>query len=317
MGRFLPRMNSLVSTPPNISMKRNANQIINIIAIIGFICCTLALLYPVISDTWNRYVDSKRIAEYATETTGDNAEVKEAYDRAIKYNEELGNSVTQVVTTQEYIKSEAYDSLLNLSDDGMMGYLEIPCIDVTEGIYHYTTEKVLANGIGHIHGSSLPVGGENSHAVLTGHRGLPSQKFLSDLDKMNIGDTFYIHVLGRTLAYKVCQIDTVLPSEVESLKIEKNRDLVTLVTCTPYGVNTHRLLVTGERIPFDESNVNDNGLVTTEQHTRQYDPALIIFFSFMLIILMMGITSVIRKHRPGNKIVYWEDFADIHHSSGG
>ena len=279
-----------------------ANKIIRIIAVIGFLCSTLALLYPVISDSWNRYVDSKRIAQYVAETSGENPEITEEYNRAVQYNKDLGAAVTQVVTSQEYTKSRAYESLLGGSQDGMMGYLEIPCIDVTEGIYHYTTEKVLSRGIGHIHGSSLPVGGENSHAVLTGHRGLPSQKFLSDLDKVKIGDTFYIHVLGRTLAYKVCQIDTVLPSEVEALKIESGRDLVTLVTCTPYGVNTHRLLVTGERIPFDDNKVDSNGLVTTEQHTRQYDPPLIIFFCFMLIIL-------VRNHKPGKKIIYWEDFA--------
>ena len=276
---------------------------------IGFLCSTLALLYPVISDSWNRYVDSKRIAQYVAETSGENPEITEEYNRAVQYNKDLGAAVTQVVTSQEYTKSRAYESLLGGSQDGMMGYLEIPCIDVTEGIYHYTTEKVLSRGIGHIHGSSLPVGGENSHAVLTGHRGLPSQKFLSDLDKVKIGDTFYIHVLGRTLAYKVCQIDTVLPSEVESLKIESGRDLVTLVTCTPYGVNTHRLLVTGERVPFDDNKVDSNGHVTTEQHTRQYDPPLIIFFCFMLIILVIGILSLVKKHKPGKKIVYWEDFA--------
>lgn len=286
-----------------------ANKIIRIIAVIGFLCSTLALLYPVISDSWNRYVDSKRIAQYVAETSGENPEITEEYNRAVQYNKDLGAAVTQVVTSQEYTKSRAYESLLGSSQDGMMGYLEIPCIDVTEGIYHYTTEEVLSRGIGHIHGSSLPVGGENSHAVLTGHRGLPSQKFLSDLDKVKIGDTFYIHVLGRTLAYKVCQIDTVLPSEVESLKIESGRDLVTLVTCTPYGVNTHRLLVTGERVPFDNNKVDSNGHVTTEQHTRQYDPPLIIFFCFMLIILVIGILSLVKKHKPGKKIVYWEDFA--------
>lgn len=286
-----------------------ANKIIRIIAVIGFLCSTLALLYPVISDSWNRYVDSKRIAQYVAETSGENPEITEEYNRAAQYNKDLGAAVTQVVTSQEYTKSRAYESLLGSSQDGMMGYLEIPCIDVTEGIYHYTTGEVLSRGIGHIHGSSLPVGGENSHAVLTGHRGLPSQKFLSDLDKVKIGDTFYIHVLGRTLAYKVCQIDTVLPSEVEALKIESGRDLVTLVTCTPYGVNTHRLLVTGERIPFDDNKVDSNGLVTTEQHTRQYDPPLIIFFCFMLIILAIGIMSLVRNHKPGKKIIYWEDFA--------
>lgn len=290
-----------------------ANKIIRIIAVIGFLCSTLALLYPVISDSWNRYVDSKRIAQYVAETSGENPEITEEYNRAVQYNKDLGAAVTQVVTSQEYTKSRAYESLLGGSQDGMMGYLEIPCIDVTEGIYHYTTEKVLSRGIGHIHGSSLPVGGENSHAVLTGHRGLPSQKFLSDLDKVKIGDTFYIHVLGRTLAYKVCQIDTVLPSEVESLKIESGRDLVTLVTCTPYGVNTHRLLVTGERVPFDDNKVDSNGHVTTEQHTRQYDPSLIIFFCFMLIILVIGILSLVKKHKPGKKIIYWEDFADRSH----
>lgn len=130
----------------------------------------------------------------------------------------------------------------------MMGYVDIPSIGVSLPIYHYTTDDVLSKGVGHLYGTSLPVGGENTHSVITGHRGLPSSKLFTDLDKVKVGDVFSIYVLGEELDYQVDQIDIVLPDEISSLSIEPGKDLVTLVTCTPYGVNTHRLLVRGHRI---------------------------------------------------------------------
>ncbi len=148
---------------------------------------------------------------------------------------------------------ERYQSLLNLDGSGMMGYIQIPKIGVELPIYHGTSEAVLQAGVGHFWGTSLPVGGETSHTVLTGHRGLSTKTLFTNLDKLDIGDVFYIRVLDETLAYQVDQILTVLPEETDALGIESGQDLATLVTCTPYAINTHRLLVRGHRIPYEEA----------------------------------------------------------------
>lgn len=159
-----------------------------------------------------------------------------------------------------------YESLLDVSSDGMMGTIDIDKIDVHLPIYHYTTDDVLSKGIGHLYGSSLPVGGTNSHAVLTGHRGLPSMMLFTDLDQLESGDTFVINILGQKLTYQVFRIDVVLPEEINDLAIQEGQDLVSLVTCTPYGVNTHRLIVTGERIetPPDENSVRTISLTVQQ-----------------------------------------------------
>jgi len=176
-----------------------------------------------------------------------------------------------------------------------MGYVEIPKIGLTEPIYHYSTEVSLGIGIGHIHGSSLPTGGETTHTVLTGHRGLPNQKFFSDLDKMNVGDKFYMHILNKTLAYQVYKIKVIEPTDVDELMIENGKDLATLVTCTPYGVNTHRLLVMGRRVEFNETQVDEKGLVTTEEHKVVIDPAVWVFAGFMLFITILVISAAVKK----------------------
>ena len=157
----------------------------------------------------------------------------------------------QLVTGDADTRDAEYESLLNPAWNGAMGILRIPCIGVEEIIYHYADEDTLTKGIGHIHGSSLPVGGEGTHTVLAGHRGLDGQTFLTDMDEVKTGDRFTLETAGETLTYEVCAISTVLPDEAGSLRIEAGRDLATIVTCTPYGVNTHRLLVTGERVPDD------------------------------------------------------------------
>ena len=272
---------------------------VNIIAWIGFVMCALMLLYPVFSDGWNRYRESQLISDYNANinentTLDDNTE---AIDSARKYNELLESTTSSIITNAEYETDDVYDSLLDLSGTGMMGYLEIPCIDLTESIYHYSTEEVLGKGVGHVHGSSLPVGGSSTHAVLTGHRGLTSQKMFSDLDKIEIGDFFYVHILNNTFAYEVFEVKTVSPGEVESLVIEKEKDLVTLVTCTPYGVNTERLLVSGKRVTFDESNVDDGGFVTTEEHKRYIDPALAVMYVVSAIIVIFVIIIAVRKNK--------------------
>ena len=167
---------------------------------------------------------------------------------AEEYNEQIKQeSVPDAFSVRDGETDSTYESLLNLNGDGMMGYVEIPVIDVQIPIYHYTTDESLEKGAGHLFGSSLPVGGESTHAILSAHRGLPSAKLFTDLNLVEKGDVFYLHILGKTLAYEVDQIQTVLPEQTDSLAITEGKDYVTLVTCTPYAVNTHRLLVRGHR----------------------------------------------------------------------
>ena len=225
----------------------------------------------------------------------DTKEYDELMKKASDYNKYLVTQNRNIVTDAEYDPDAYYETLLNLTGNGIMGYVEIPKIGLTEPIYHYSTEVSLGIGIGHIHGSSLPTGGETTHTVLTGHRGLPNQKFFSDLDKIKKGDKFYMHILNKILAYQVYDIKVIEPTDVDVLMIENGRDLATLVTCEPYGVNTHRLLVMGERVEFDEKKVDEKGLVTTEEHKLVIDPAVWVFAGFMLFIFILVISTAIRK----------------------
>ncbi len=225
----------------------------------------------------------------------DTKEYDELWKKASDYNKYLVTQNRNIVTDAEYDPDAYYETLLNLMGNGVMGYVEIPKIGLTEPIYHYSTDVSLGIGIGHIHGSSLPTGGETTHTVLTGHRGLPNQKFFSDLDKMKKGDKFYIHILNRTLAYQVYDIKVIEPTDVDALMIENGKDLATLVTCEPYGVNTHRLLIMGKRVEFNEKHVDKEGLVTTEEHKVVIDPAVWVFAGFMLFIIVIVISAAIRK----------------------
>lgn len=206
------------------------------------------LLYPMVSDAWNRYRDSLLISNYSSSVSSDdNSEkIDSMWKAAQEYNEQIKQeSVPDAFSVRDGQTDSTYESLLNLNGDGMMGYVEIPVIDVSIPIYHYTTDESLEKGAGHLFGSSLPVGGKSTHCILSAHRGLPSAKLFTDLNLVEEGDVFYLHVLGKTLAYEVDQILTVLPEQTESLGITDGDDYVTLVTCTPYAVNTHRLLVRG------------------------------------------------------------------------
>lgn len=277
-------------------MNNHIRRLISVFSIIGFIACTVLLLYPVISDRWNRYRDMQLITEYHQKAVQiDTKEYDELMKKASDYNKYLVTQNRNIVTDAEYDPDAYYETLLNFMGNGVMGYVEIPKIGLTEPIYHYSTEVSLGIGIGHIHGSSLPTGGETTHTVLTGHRGLPNQKFFSDLDKINIGDKFYMHILNKILAYEVYKIKVIEPTDVDELMIEDGEDLATLVTCEPYGVNTHRLLVMGKRVEFDEEKVDDKGLVTTEEHKLVIDPAVWVFAGFMLFILILVISTAMRK----------------------
>ena len=277
-------------------MKDSIRKLISVFSIIGFIACTILLLYPVISDRWNRYRDMQLITEYNEKAVQiDTKEYDELWKKASDYNKYLVTQNRNIVTDAEYDPDAYYETLLNLMGNGVMGYVEIPKIGLTEPIYHYSTDVSLGIGIGHIHGSSLPTGGETTHTVLTGHRGVPNQKFFSDLDKMKKGDKFYMHILNRTLAYQVYDIKVIEPTDVDALMIENGKDLATLVTCEPYGVNTHRLLIMGKRVEFNEKHVDKEGLVTTEEHKVVIDPAVWVFAGFMLFIIIIVISAAIRK----------------------
>lgn len=205
------------------------------------------LLYPSFSDYWNSFHQSRAISSYAEQVaTLDEDRYLEVWQAAEAYNASLLERPNSFILSEEQI--DKYEKLLNISDNGIMGYIEIPSINCALPIYHGTAEAVLQVAVGHLDWTSLPVGGESSHCVLSGHRGLPSAKLFTDLDKVTEGDIFMLRVLDEILTYEVDQIRIVEPQETGELLIEEGKDYCTLVTCTPYGINTHRLLVRGHRI---------------------------------------------------------------------
>lgn len=237
-------------------MKKNKRFIFDIIRIIILLIAFSVLLYPTVSNYLYEKNSSVAVQDYDdTVIELDETKRQELLQEAREYNARLiGNANVDGDTFHtEEETTEEYDSILNIDGSSVMGYIIIPKIDAELPIYHKTAEVVLQRGVGHFPSSSLPVGGESSHAVLTGHRGLPSKKLFTDLDELVEGDVFYIRVLQETFAYEVDQILTVLPEETEALQIQECADYVTLVTCTPYGINTHRLLVRGHRIPYEEA----------------------------------------------------------------
>lgn len=205
------------------------------------------IAYPSVSDYWNSFHQSRAVASYVENVANLDTEQYEAlWNAAVDYNKKLAKSGIKWNMTDE--EKEEYSAYLNVDDSGIMAYVDIPVIDCSLPIYHGIDEAVLQVAIGHIEGSSLPVGGEGSHCVISGHRGLPSAKLFTDLDKLVEGDIFMLHTLDATLTYEVDQIRIVEPTDLSDLQIEEGKDYCTLVTCTPYGINTHRLLVRGHRI---------------------------------------------------------------------
>ena len=228
-------------------------------AIITFLLALGITLYPIISTRYNEQHQSMIHTAYQEQVEqADTSALEEARASAAAYNESIqpGVQLTDAFSHEAIATaSEDYASQLNITGSGIMGYIQIPAIDVDLPIYHGTDDATLEKGVGHLLGSSLPVGGESTHAVLTAHSGMASQKMFSDLDSLNQGDVFYLDVLGQRLAYQVDQIRTVLPYDTTYLGITEGGDHCTLVTCTPFGVNTHRLLVRGSRIPYQEAEV--------------------------------------------------------------
>ena len=222
-------------------------------SILVFLTALGITLYPIISNYVNQKYASKIYTEYEEMIQNvDDTSLKDARRLAEQYN----NALAPVSAYEQESLSEAsqnYDTLLNMGGNGIMGYVEIPSIQVNLPIYHGTDSETLERGIGHLLGSSLPIGGASTHSVLSGHSGLAEQKMFTDLLQVKEGDVFYLHVLGETLAYQVVSLNTVLPYDTSLLGITPDADLCTLITCTPLAVNTHRLIVTGERIPYESA----------------------------------------------------------------
>lgn len=234
-------------------LRKKRNLPILLASLLLFAAGAGIFLYPVVSNLLAEYRHENVINTYqARVEESDAQDLEAAWEAARVYNDNLtGDPVHDpFVLGSGYVLPDNYLEVLNLGGDGVMGYLEIPKIDSSLPIYHGTSEEVLREGIGHLEMSTLPIGGENRHAVLSAHRGLPSAELFTRLDEMEIGDQFYIHVLNEVLAYEVSAINVIEPEDLALLKTEEGQDLVTLVTCTPYAVNTHRLLVTGHRVPY-------------------------------------------------------------------
>ena len=221
-------------------------HLLTIILILVFLVGLGILSYPTFSDYWNSFRQSRAIMSYVESVAKmDPEEYERILNSAKNYNAQIAQ--TGILWKMTDAEKEAYDRELNFNNDGNMGYITIEKINVMLPIYHGTSEEVLQTSIGHLQGTSLPVGGKSSHCILSGHRGLPSAKLFSDLDKMKQGDTFTLNVLDETFTYQVDQIRVVEPSDLSNLQVEPGQDFCTLVTCTPYGINTHRLLVRGHR----------------------------------------------------------------------
>lgn len=305
----------LYNTKEGIDLKK---VILSIVGTIMVLASAALVLYPFISNylmSLNQQAEVSAFQDYI-----DNAD-KDMIANALKDAQEYNKSLYgHVIITDPFdpnfkpVFDKEYDSLLNLKGDGVMGYVDIPSIDVTLPIYHGTSDDVLAKGAGHLQNTSLPVGGIGTHAVLTGHTGLTTARLFTDINQLKAGDekkgvkgdVFLIHVLDITIAYEVDQIKVVEPSETDDLKIDTEHDYVTLVTCTPYGINSHRLLVRGKRIPYtekEESEIDAIERVVESTWMLEYKKAVFAGFILLLILLAIIITiSLIVKHRKKKKL---------------
>ena len=277
-------------------MKKKANKFINMTLVLILLAGLSLLLYPTVSDYWNSFHQSRAIASYAEQVAEiDTADYERLWAEVQEYNQTLvGKSGRYQMTDEE---RETYESLLDVSGTGIIGYIEIPAINCSLPIYHGTDEGVLQIAIGHIEGSSLPVGGESTHCVVSGHRGLPRAKLFSDLDKLVVGDEFMLCVLDETLTYEVDQIRIVLPDELNDLEIVEGKDYCTLVTCTPYGINSHRLLVRGHRV----ENRANAGSVRVTADAMQIEPLLVAPVVAIPMLLLLLILLLLPKRRKKDK----------------
>ncbi len=268
-------------------MKKNTSKILIVVL---FLAGLSLLLYPLIANEWNNYRQEKLISSYdeviAQKEAAGQIDYPTQWEQAEKYNDALLPSILpdSFAVAQSSEEDADYMACLNLAGDGMMGIVEIPKIKISLPIFHTTNDDVLQMAAGHLEGSSLPVGGENTHAVISAHRGLPSAALFTDLDKLREGDHFLLKILDDTLCYEVDQINVVEPEETSSLAVEKGEDLVSLLTCTPYGVNSHRMLVRGHRVPYVPEELADERVPLTDMsfHTNY----------LLWVVVGLGVTAV-------------------------
>ena len=275
------------------------NKLSTIILSLAFLAGLSLLLYPTVSDYWNSMHASKAVADYSAEVTQlTKTQYDEIWAAAAAYNQSLRDRSGSFYLTDE--QKEQYASQLDVNGTGIMGYIEIPNIKLSLPIYHGTEDSVLQIAVGHLEWSSLPVGGEGTHCVLSGHRGLPSAKLFTNLDQLVEGDTFVLRVLDEVLTYQVDQILIVEPDDTDALKAEEGKDLCTLVTCTPYGVNSHRLLVRGHRI---ENQAQAEAIRVTSD-AMQIEPRLVapvVALPVLLLLLVVLLLPGKKKKASGGK----------------
>ena len=272
-------------------MKNNRSTILLILMLL--IGLSL-MLYPTFADWWNSFHSSRAIASYVEQVANiDDAQYEELWDAAWDYNQSLLHRPNDFLLSDE--QQEIYKSLLDFGGNGIMGYIEIPMIDVMLPIYHGTKESVLQIAVGHLDWTSLPVGGAGSHCVVSGHRGLPSARLFTDLDKLKVGDVFMLHVLNEILTYEIDQILIVEPQDTDPLLIEPGKDLCTMITCTPYGINSHRMLVRGHRI---ESQEEPKDIRITGDAVR-IEPLMVAPIVAVPILLVLLIILLLPKQKKG------------------
>lgn len=271
-----------------------------LIFVIMIILGIAIILYPVISNHLSKINYQEIIDNYDFKVAKQkNSYNEQLVNEARKYNSSLTSlNITDVFQNQIGQSSSEYFSVLNVDNNGMMGYISIPKIDIKIPIYHGTSSDILQKGVGHLEGSSIPIGGENTHAVLSAHRGLPSSRLFTDLDQLKVGDTFYIHILDEVLAYRVNQVLVVEPSDIDFLQIVKGKDYVTLVTCTPYAINTHRLLVRGERIEYSAQEEESIAI------NKKMSIADIVLYTCLIFAVLLIIGSIISiTHYQKRKVI--------------
>lgn len=276
------------------------SKILGIVITLFFAGGYIILNYPVFGTLYNQIRGEKVLKSYDEAVqTMDEGKRQKYLEEAQDYNKMLARENPQLsdAFSQEEKKADsAYNHVLNMEESGVMGALEIPKISVYLPIYHGTSQEVLERGVGHLEGTSMPVGGKDTHAVLTGHRGLPSAELFSNLDQLERNDEFYIHILGETLAYKVFNVETVRPEETGHLAIAKGQDRVTLVTCTPYGINTHRLLIHAKRIPYTDKNTNSEKSTLWKWLLKQR-----VFLVSTVVGILLLLSSFVRSKRKKRK----------------
>lgn len=274
--------------------KKKKSNFITIFLVLILLAGLSLLLYPTFSDYWNSFHQSRAIASYSDAVEElDEEDYETFWQAAVEYNKEMASTGNRFSLSEE--EEEEYNKILDITGTGIMGYVEIPSIQCSLPIYHGTDEAVLQIAAGHIEGTSLPVGGESSHCVISGHRGLPSAKLFTDLDQLVEGDVFMLRVMDEVLTYEVDQILIVEPYDLDALQIEDGKDYCTLVTCTPYGVNTHRLLVRGHRI----ENIEDSDSAYVTADAIQIEPLIVAPIVAVPMLLILLIIVLLPKRRKG------------------